>query len=71
MLLGNIRPGKAEGVETAKLGGGPDIICPGLFVGVIKTVGLSGGDTESILVEFIVSPLNLCFGPGIIFAERK
>ena len=59
MLLGNLGPGKAEGVETTNSGGSPNLIRSGLIVDVIEAIGLSGDDIQRVLFGAIVSPLNL------------
>ena len=59
MLLGNLGPGKAEGVETTNSGGSPNLIRSGLIVDVIEAIGLSGDDVQRVLLGATVSPLNL------------
>ena len=59
MLLGNLGPGKAEGVETTNSGGSSNLIRSGLIVDVIEAIGLSGDDVQRVLLGATVSPLNL------------
>lgn len=59
MLLGNLGPGKTEGVETTNSGGGPNLICSSLVIDVIEAIGLSGDDGQRVLLRAIVSPLDL------------
>jgi hypothetical protein len=67
VLLGNLGPGKAEGVLTTNSGGGPDLICSGFFEDVIKAIRLPRDDAQRVLVEVIVTPLYL----HVLIGQRK
>lgn len=58
-MLGNLGPGKAQGVETTNSGSGPNLIRSGLVIDVIKAIGFSCDDVQRVLFGAIISPLNL------------